>query len=115
MFQLLIDPIDVCSLSLPRIYWLSEINFSVPKINVNFSLFCFDRNEHNHMKVFLDQQFGDIVQLEGVCAPLVHKVGEYACAHFVIYTFVLDIYCQQLRDICQFEGVCASFGHKVGE
>ena len=90
MFHLLIDPIDVCSLSLPRIYWLSEINFSVPKINVNFSLFCFDRNEHNHMKVFLDQQFGDIVQLEGVCAPLVHKVGEYAfCNIYICIGYIL--------------------------
>ena len=35
--------------------------------------------------------------------------------HFVIYTFVLDIFCQQLGDICQLEGVCAPFGHKVGE
>ena len=35
--------------------------------------------------------------------------------HFVIYTFVLDIYCQQLGDICQLGGVCAPFGHNVGE
>ena len=35
--------------------------------------------------------------------------------HFVIYTFVLEIYCQQLGDKCQLEGVCAPFGHKVGE
>ena len=35
--------------------------------------------------------------------------------HLIIYTFVLDIYCQQLGDICQLEGVCAPFGHKVGE
>ena len=35
--------------------------------------------------------------------------------HLMIYTFVLNIYCQQLGDICQLEGVCALFGHKVGE
>ena len=35
--------------------------------------------------------------------------------HFVIYTFVLDIYCQQLGDTYQLDGVCAPFGHKVGE
>ena len=35
--------------------------------------------------------------------------------HLIIYTFVLDIYCQQLGDTYQLEGVSALFGHKVGE
>ena len=34
MFHFLIYPIDVCSLSLPRIYWLPENIFSVPKRNM---------------------------------------------------------------------------------
>ena len=54
MFQLLIDPIDVCSLSLPRIYWLSEKKFLYQKEMSIFSLFRFERNEHNHMKVKLN-------------------------------------------------------------
>ena len=54
MFQLLIDPIDVCSLSLPRIYWLSEKKILYQKEMSIFSLFCFERNEHNHMKVKLN-------------------------------------------------------------
>ena len=44
--------------------------------------------------------------------PLGTRLGNI---HFVIYTFVLDIYCQQLGDIYQLEGVCAPFGHRVGE
>ena len=44
--------------------------------------------------------------------PLGTRLGNI---HFVICTFVLDIYCQQLGDICQLEGVSAPFGHKVGE
>ena len=35
--------------------------------------------------------------------------------HFVIYTFVLGIYCQQLGDICQLQNVYVLFGHRVGE
>ena len=54
MFQLLIDPIDVCSLSLPKIYWLSEKKILYQKEMSIFSLFCFERNEHNHMKVKLN-------------------------------------------------------------
>ena len=61
------------------------------------------------------QQLGDICQLEGVCAPFGHKVGEYTFCNIYICTFVLDIYCQQLRGICQLHSVYAPFGHKVGE
>ena len=42
--------------------------------------------------------------------PLGTRLGNI---HFLIYIFVLDIYCQQLGDICQLEVVCAPFGAKV--
>ena len=44
--------------------------------------------------------------------PLGTRLGNI---HFVIYTFVLDIYCQQLGDICQLQNVYVLFGHRVGE
>ena len=54
------------------------------------------------------QQLGDICQLEVVCAPFGHRVGE--CTLCDIYTLVLDKYCQKLGDICQLD-ICVGIGY----
>ena len=83
--------------------------FCIFYINVEYAKFRLRARVGNVCKLNnryclnLANNWGIYVSWRVFVRPLGTRLGNI---HFVIYTFVLDIYCQQLGDICKSVGGC---------